>query len=108
MPVTLVHSARRCRRIVVFAFFREERHELHLVLYLSAAGTHISRRIAAVELARIRQSGGYESTLGTGELLCSLAEVVLGNCLSAIDAVAHLYRVKVDLHDAMLAPQRFN
>ena len=107
MPVTLVHSARRCRRIVVLTFLREERHELHLVLYLSAAGQHISRRIAAVELARSRQSGGYESTLGTGEFLCSLAEVVLGNSVSALDAVAHLYRVKIHLHDAMLAPQRF-
>ncbi len=73
-------------------------HDAVLTLY------HVGRGGGGAETAGIGERGGYQGALGTGQFLGRAAEMTLGNSVGPIDAVAHLYGVEIDLHDALLAP----
>ncbi len=79
----------------------------HLYLNPSLAFPHIVAGVSGIEAEGVGQCGGNERTLRTGEVGSSSREVLVGNSLYPIDAVAHLYGVQVDLHDALLAPHHF-
>ena len=69
---------------------------------------HVGRGVLAAVFERIGQGGGDEGTVGARQGDGSAAEVLLGDCLGTIDAVAHLDAVEIDLHDALLAPYQFD
>lgn len=79
--------------------------EGHLVHDLSLALPHVGRGRLATVSSGVGERGGYQCAVGAREVVGVDAEVLLGHGLHAVDAVAHLDGVEIDLHDALLAPK---
>ena len=62
----------------------------------------------AGERPRIGQRGGNQRTLTGGEVLGGKAEMRFGYCRDPVNALAHLDRVEIHLHDALLRPEQFD
>ena len=89
-------------------FHGELSNVLHLLQDAGLTLEHIGGWRLAGELTGIGQRGGNESTLTASEVFGILMEMLLGNSLGAIDAIAHLDGVEIDLHDALLGPEEFD
>ena len=75
---------------------------------LSLALPHVGRGRLATVSSGVGERGGYQCAVGAREVVGVDAEVLLGHGLHAVDAVAHLDGVEIDLHDALLAPKRLD
>ena len=95
-------------RFITKLFHGELSNVFHLLQDAGLALEHVGGWRLAGELAGIGQGGGNEGTLTTSEVFGILMEVLLGNGLGPIDAIAHLDGVEIDLHDALLGPEEFD
>ena len=59
-------------------------------------------------LPRVGQCGSDEGALAGAQIFGPDAEMLFGHRRDAVDAFAHLYRIEVDLHDALLGPEEFD
>ena len=64
--------------------------------------------MSAVTLQGVGQRHGNVGTLVLSELVGCGIEVDACDRIGAIDALAHLDGIEIDLHDAFLAPNAFN
>ena len=69
---------------------------------------HVAGGIFGTVFKRIGKCGGDEGAVGAAALLGRQAFLLLGYGVGSVDAVSHLDGVKVDFHDAFLAPAQFN
>lgn len=69
---------------------------------------HVAGGIFGTVFKRIGKCGGDEGAVGAAELLGRAAEMLLCYGFGPVDAVSHLDGVKVDFHDALLAPAQFD
>lgn len=88
--------------------FRECRHKRHLMQYPRLPLSHIRPRMVRTEMAWIGESGCDERTVGPCQLRCGTVEMLFRHGLDAIDAVAHLNGVQVNLHNTLLGPEKLD
>lgn len=103
-----VDSARRCVWVKILPLLGKRGNELHLVLNLHRAPLDVGGGVLGGEFPGIGQCGGYQRALGACEVDGLLVEMMLRTSLHAVDAIAHLYGVEIDFHDALLAPHQFD
>lgn len=60
------------------------------------------------EFPWIRQCGSYQCTLCFRQILRLCMEMFFGYGISAIDSITHLDTIQIDLHDALLRPERLD
>lgn len=80
----------------------------HLPLYLSSPFYHVWRGRETGESPGIGKSSSYLRTFPACQFLCRFPEMVVGTRFHAIDAIAHLYRVEIYLHDPLFSPKGFD
>lgn len=79
---------------------------VHLIKNPTLALPHVSRRVFGREAAWVGQRGGNQGAVAATQLVCLLIEVVFRHGTYAVYSVTHFDGVKVDLHDALLAPNK--
>ena len=59
-------------------------------------------------LPGVGQRGSYQGTLATAQVFGLNTEMCFCHGRGPVDAVAHLYRIEIYLHDALLRPKQFD
>ena len=80
-------------------------YPFHLAYAPPLATVHVACGRGGVHAEGVGESDGYHGTLVACEVFGVTSEVFLRHGLCSVDAIAHLYGVEIDLHDAMLVPE---